>query len=335
MLGFLLTLLALPFAVLSLVFAIGALASFAITLRVNATHPPAGPFVAVTGGRLATIQDGPADGPPIVLLHGASANASDPMEGIGRRLAARGFRVIAFDRPGFGWSDRIADAETAAPTVQARLIAEALAHMDVGPAIVLGHSWAGSLALALALDHPERVSALVLAAPVAMPMPDRMPDLPWYWRLAVQPSVAWLLSRTIGPPLAQHFLPEAAHRVFAPQPENPDYPRAARAALVLRPGTLLANVQDLLGLTKALAAQAPRYGEIRIPTLVIAGEADPIVRSAEQAVPLARTIPGARLVLLPGIGHMLQYVASDRVTEEIATLSAELTKAATAAPAAH
>ncbi|WP_267420764.1 alpha/beta hydrolase [Methylobacterium sp. GC_Met_2] len=335
MLGLLVTLLALPFAVLSLVLAIGALVSFAITLRVNATYPPAGPFVAVTGGRLATIQDGPADGPPIVLLHGASANASDPMEGIGRRLAARGFHVIAFDRPGFGWSDRIAGAEAAAPAVQARLIAEALANMGIGPAIVFGHSWAGSLALALALDHRERVSALVLAAPVAMPMPDRVADLPWYWRLVVQPPVAWLLSRTIGPPLAQQFLPEAARRVFTPQPENPDYPKAARATLVLRPGTLLANVQDLLGLTKALAAQAPSYGEIRIPTLVIAGEADPIVRSAEQAVPLARTIADARLVLLPGIGHMLQYVASDRVTEEIATLSDELAHAATAAPAGH
>ncbi|MGT2487297.1 alpha/beta fold hydrolase [Methylobacterium oryzae CBMB20] len=51
----------------------------------------------------------------MVLLHGASANASDPMEGIGRRLAARGFRVIAFDRPGFGWSDRINGGDAAAP----------------------------------------------------------------------------------------------------------------------------------------------------------------------------------------------------------------------------
>lgn len=333
--GVLLTLAALPLAVLSLVLIIGALATLAISARVSAAYPPAGPIVAVTGGRLATIQDGPADGPPIVLLHGASANASDPMEGIGRRLAARGFRVIAFDRPGFGWSDRIAGGEAAAPAVQARLIAEALAHMGVGPAIVFGHSWAGSLALALALDHPERVSALVLAAPVAMPMPDRLPDLPWYWRLAVQPPVAWLLSHTVGPPLAQRFLPEAARRVFTPQAENPDYPEAARAALVLRPGTLLANVQDLLGLTQALAAQAPRYGGIRIPTLVIAGDADPIVRSAEQAVPLAHTIPGARLVLLPGIGHMLQYVASERVAEEITRLSSGATSAATAAPTAQ
>lgn len=334
-LGILLTLAALPIAVLSLVLILGALATVAINARVSAAYPPAGPFVAVTGGRLATIQDGPDDGPPVILLHGASANASDPMEGIGRRLAAQGFRVIAFDRPGFGWSDRIDGAAAAAPAVQAGLIAEALANMGVGPAIVFGHSWAGSLALALAVDHPERVSGLALAAPVAMPMPDRMPDLPWYWRLAVQPPVAWVLSRTVGPPLAQHFLPEAARRVFTPQPENRAYPEAARAQLVLRPGTLLANVQDLLGLTRALAAQGPRYGGIRVPTLIIAGEADPIVRSEEQAVPLSRTIPGARLVLLPGIGHMLQYVASERVTEEIVRLSSGSIKAATAAPAAH
>ncbi|MGT2487296.1 alpha/beta fold hydrolase [Methylobacterium oryzae CBMB20] len=91
--------------------------------------------------------------------------------------------------------------------MQAGLIAEALDRMGVGPALVFGHSWAGALALALALDHPERVSALALAAPVAMPMPDRMPDLPWYWRLAVTPPVAWLLSRTVGPPIARHFYP--------------------------------------------------------------------------------------------------------------------------------
>ena len=234
--GILLTVLALPLAGVGLVLILGGLASLAITLWVGSTYPPRGPFVEIAGGRLATIQDGPLDGPPIVLLHGASANASDPMEGVGRLLAARGFRVIAFDRPGFGWSDRIAGAEAAAPAVQARLIAEALRRMGIGPAIVFGHSWAGALALALALDHPDRVSALALAAPVAMPMPDQMPALPWYWRLAVKPPVAWLLSRTAGPPLAQHFLPEAARRVFQPQPAMPDYAERARAALVLRPG---------------------------------------------------------------------------------------------------
>ncbi|MCJ2060711.1 alpha/beta hydrolase [Methylobacterium sp. J-048] len=326
--GLLLTLLALPFAILGLVLALGAVASLVIALRVGAENPPAGPFVEVAGGRVATIQAGPADGPPVILLHGASANASDPMEGFGRRLAEKGFHVIAFDRPGFGWSDRIDGSEAAAPAVQARIIAEALETMGVGPAIVFGHSWAGALALALALDHPERVSGLVLAAPVAMPMPARMLVLPWYWRLALKPPVTWLLSRTIGPPLAQYYLPETAKRVFLPQQATPGYVQAVRAALVLRPGTLLANVQDLVGLPAALAAQSPRYGALRVPTLVIAGEADPIVRSENQAIPLAKAIPGARLVLLPGIGHMLHFVAAERLTDEIARFAGERREAA-------
>lgn len=330
----LITLLALPLALAGLVLAAGAVASVVIAQRVGATFPPAGPFVEVEGGRLATIQAGPVEGAPVVLLHGASGNASDPMEGVGRLLAERGFRVIAFDRPGFGWSDRLAGADAARPAVQARAIAQGLERMGVGPAIVLGHSWSGSLALALALDHPERVSGLVLAAPVAMPFPPRTGTLPWYWRLALKPPVAWVLSRTIGPPLALAFLDKASRNVFQPQAEAPDYLERARAALVLRPHTLLANVQDLVSLPEALAAQSPRYATLRVPTVVVSGEADPVVKSALQAAPLARAIPGARLVLLPGIGHMLHYVAADALADEVGRLAGTLAPGRAITPAA-
>lgn len=305
-----LVLLAFPFAVAGLVLVLGAVASLIIGLRVGALYPPAGPFVEVPGGRLATMQAGPGDGPPVVLLHGASANSADPMAGVGHLLAARGFRVIAFDRPGFGWSDRPGGAADADPAAQARLVAEALARMRVGPAIVLGHSWAGALALALALDHPERVSGLVLAAPVGMPLPGPV-ALPWYWTLALKPPVLWLLSRTVGPPLALAYLGEAGRRVFKPEEPVPGYLETARAPLVLRPGTLLANVQDLVGLPRALAALAPRYGSLHIPTVIVSGAADPIVRPDMQARPLSRAIPGARLVLLTGVGHMLHYTAPE------------------------
>lgn len=321
-------LLALPVAVVGLALVAGAVATLVITARVGDRFPPAGPFVAVDGGRLATIQAGPPDGRPVVLLHGASANAADPMEGVGRLLARDGFRVIAFDRPGFGWSDRIAGAEAAAPAVQARMIAQALERMGVGPAIVLGHSWSGALALALALDHPDRVSGLVLAAPVAMPFPERR-GLAWYWRLALWPPATWTLSRTIATPLASWFLDKAAHNVFLPQPVAPDYLERSRAALVVRPDTMIANIQDLVALPAALLAQSPRYGSLRVPTVVVSGEADPVVKSDLQGKPLADTIPGARLVLLPGVGHMLQYVAAERLADAVAQLPASAEAPAT------
>ncbi|MDQ0447186.1 pimeloyl-ACP methyl ester carboxylesterase [Methylobacterium aerolatum] len=314
-------LLSLPVLAVAAVLALGAVASLIITLRVGAQHPPEGPFVAVPGGRLATIQAGPADGPPVVLLHGASANASDPMEGVGRLIASRGYRVIAFDRPGFGWSDRPGGGADADPAAQARLIAAALETMGVGPAIVLGHSWAGALALALALDHPERVSGLVLAAGVGMPMPGPI-TLPWYWNLALKPPVLWLLSRTVGPPMAMVFLRDAGARVFKPEEPVPGYLVASRAALVLRPDTLLANVQDLVGLPSALAALSPRYGTLRVPTTVVSGADDPIVKPDLQAKRLAQAIPHARLVLLPATGHMLHYTQPEALADAVAGLAA-------------
>ena len=303
------------------VLATAAVATALIAARIEAENPPLGRFVAVTGGRLSAIEARPASGArgTIVLLHGASASASDPLEGVGRTLADRGFRVLAFDRPGFGWSDRLAGGDAAAPEVQARAIGEALDRLDTGPVIVLGHSWAGALALRLALDRPDRVSGLVLAAPVAMPMP-RQP-LPWWAQLALQPPVTWLLTRTVAVPIGLSYLGRAAGVVFAPQPVSAGYVERSRAALILRPGPALANIQDLVGLPAALAAQAPRYGEIHVPTVVVAGDADSVVRTALQAAPLARAIPGAELVTLPGVGHMLLYVAAGAVADAAETLS--------------
>lgn len=313
-----------PFVLAALVLAAGALASLVIALRVGAAHPPAGPFVPVAGGRLATIQAGPEAAPraTVVLIHGASANAADPMEGVGRRLAQAGFRVVAFDRPGAGWSDRVGGARAGDPAVQAAAIAQGLAAMGVGPALVLGHSWGAAAALALALDHPERVSGLALVSPVAMPFPQRM-RLPWYGRLAAEPPLAWLLSLTLGPPLALYHLRSASAQAFRPQELVPDYLARARASLVLRPGALLANVEDLMGLPAALGRLRPRYGSLGVPTVIVSGEADPLVPVAGQARPLAEAIPGARLVLLPGIGHMLPWVAAEALAEAVGTVADE------------
>ena len=321
-----------PVALALLLLALGAVATVLISLRVGAAYPPGGPFVPVRGGRLATLQAGPAEGAraTVVLIHGASANAADPMEGVGRLLAARGFRVVAFDRPGLGWSDRLAGGAAADPAEQARAVAEALRTMGAPPTLVLGHSWGSALALALALDHPDRVAGLALVSPVALPFPKRM-TLPWYWRLAAEPPVAWLLSRTLGPPLALYHLRGAAVHAFRPQAPVEDYLERARVPLALRPGALLANVQDLMGLPAALARMSPRYASLTMPTVVVSGDADPLVRAPAQAEPLARAIPGARLVLLPGIGHMVPWVASrelaDAVTELAERVGAEVAPA--------
>lgn len=293
-----------------------------IAARIDARYPPTGPFATVTGGRIGTIQAGPnpsARG-TVVLLHGASANAADPMAELGRRLAAAGFRVVSLDRPGFGWSDRLAGADMATPKAQAAAIAEALRDLGVGPALIVGHSWGGALAAALALDHPERVAGLVLLAPAVMPLPALGP-IPWYYRLALVPPVTWLLSRTVATPVGLYYLAPAGRSVFRPQEAPAGYLEASRAAMVLRPGTMLANVQDLMALPEALKQQSTAYDRITAPTLIVTGDRDAIVPADRHARPLANLIPGARLVVLPGIGHMVHVVATQAVVDAIEGLA--------------
>jgi hypothetical protein len=84
--------------------------------RIERSHPPAGRFVEVAGGRLHLVELGPADAPAVVLLHGASGNLADMRVALGGRLAQR-YRVILVDRPGHAG----ATGRAAAPTPRRRV----------------------------------------------------------------------------------------------------------------------------------------------------------------------------------------------------------------------
>ena len=146
--------------------AVGALAVSALVNRRLARNaendnPPAGRFLEVNGVRLHYVERG--SGAPVVLLHGNGSMIQD-FESSGLiDLAAKNYRVIVFDRPGFGHSDRPRNVVWT-PAAQAELIGSALHRLDIPHAIVLGHSWGASVAVALALTYPNLVQGLVLAS---------------------------------------------------------------------------------------------------------------------------------------------------------------------------
>src|ERR1700759_1256247 len=119
--------------------------------KANRANPPAGRFVEANGVRLHYVERG--EGDTVVLLHGNGSMIQD-FESSGLvDLVAKDHRVIVFDRPGFGHSDRPRNVVWT-PEAQAELFKAALSRLGVPNAIVLGHSWGASVAVAMALRNP-------------------------------------------------------------------------------------------------------------------------------------------------------------------------------------
>lgn len=295
-----------------------ALATQAGVLLLQRDHPAEGRMVEVAGAALHVVELGPRDasGPPVVLLHGASSSLEVMRQPVGERLAQY-HRVILIDRPGHGWSTR-ERLEDSTPEIQGRMIDEALAKLGVGPAIFVVHSWSGALGTRMALDYPQRVAGLVMLAPVAYPWPG---GVGWYNKLVAMPVIGPLLAHTITLPLGSLLVEPGARGVFAPQPLPEGYVGKTATMLLLRPREFLANAQDLVTLKAAVAEQSPRYPAIKAPITIIAGDAtDKTVSTRIHSRPLAAAAPNVKLIVLPGVGHMVQNAVPDLVIAEIEAL---------------
>ena len=284
-------------------------------------YPAQGRFVEVAGARLNILDLGPPDaaGPPVVMIHGASSNLEAMRRPLGERLAEH-HRVILIDRPGHGWSTR-AHLDQSSPAIQARMIAEAMDKLGLGPAVVVVHSWSGALGALLALDHPERVAGLVMLAPVAYPWRG---GVGWYNKAIATPVIGPLLAYTITLPLGYFLAAPGARRVFLPQLMPQDFVANTATLLLLRPREFLANARDLVKLKTAVTEQAPRYGDIRVPTLVISGELDKTVTTNIHSRPFAKAAHDVKLIVLPNVGHMIQNAAPDLVIQEIESMIGKL-----------
>ncbi len=286
------------------------------TRRIEARYPPVGVRVEVDGG-VVHVLDRPAEGEErgaVLLIHGASGNASDMFVALADKLTSRGLRVLSVDRPGHGWSDRIAGRAASSPIVQADLIRRAAERLGVGRAVVAAHSLGAITGLSMALDHPHFVQALALIAPVSHPWPG---GVAWYYSVGAHPLLGPPFRRLLTLPIGMARLGRAVAGVFAPNPTPSDFIETTRLPLVLRPLQFRANCEDVAHAEAAVAGLSPRYGEIRAPTEVITGDSDGVVFAYIHSMGLARDITGARLTMLEGVGHSPHFSASDRIADLI------------------
>lgn len=313
---------------LALVAVLCALALFTLVEagELERRFPPSGQFFDVADARLHVLDLGPRDaaGPPIVLVHGASSNLGAMRVPLGD-LLARKHRVILIDRPGHGWSAR---SENLSPALQAKMIDDVLGQLQIERVIVVVHSLAGVLGLRMALDYPQRVAGLVTLAGVAYRWPG---GVGIYNAMVSTPVIGPLLAYTITLPLGLLLAEPGTRSVFAPQAMPDGYMTESAIPLLLRPREFLANAWDLVTLKAAVTEQSPRYAELRMPVVAITGDADTTVSAEIHSRRLAETVPSGKLILLPGVGHMVQNAAPEVVLREIEQMISADTKPKAAA----
>jgi len=126
-----------------------------------------------------------------------------------------------------------------------------------------------------------------------------------------------LLAYTITLPLGILLAGPGARGVFLPQVMPQNFVTDTATPLLLRPREFLANARDLVTLKAAVGEQAPRYGEIKAPVVVISGDVDKTVTTSIHSRPFARAVSDAKLIVLPEVGHMVQYAAPELVIAEV------------------
>jgi len=300
----------------ALLAALAALFTLYASRRAEAEFPARGKFVRADATTLHYLEAG--SGKPIVLLHGAFGASQDYAATLFPLLSPT-HQLVAFDRPGHGWSDRVAGGPNT-PAIQARAIHAALRELHLERPVLLGFSYGGAVALSYALQFPRELSGLVLVNPAAHPWPAG-PDA--YTSIPRIPLLGPLFTHTLATPIALFQTPSSCAHSFAPVAVAPGFEDTSPIRLELTPARFAANCEDLHDLVGFLAEQSPRYVEIQTPTLLLASVEDEVTSFAIHSQALAREIPGAKLITFSPAGHQVLYSRSGEVARDVLDFLAE------------
>ncbi|CAH2603594.1 Alpha/beta hydrolase [Rhodovastum atsumiense] len=295
-----------------------AVANHFLTRRAERRHPPEGAFVEVDGVRLHYSDRG--TGSPVVLIHGNAVTGDDwNTSGLAQRLLPH-HRVIIFDRPGYGYSDRPRGRLWTA-SEQADLIHAALRRLGVVRPVVVGHSWGTLPAVALAVRHQADVAGLVLLSGY------------YFWTLrpdvllvaaGALPVIGDLLSHTLSPLLGWLQMPLLKWAMFSPTPVPSRFQAEYSSAMTLRPSQIRAMSMDGVLMIPGAIGLRRHYRNLDLPVAILAGVGDRVV-FRRRAEGLQQEIRGSTLQILPEVGHMVHYAAPGEVAQAIERVAAAAT----------
>lgn len=271
-------------------------------------NPPQGKFIHVNGVRLHYIEKGA--GTQLVLLHGAITQdfcASGFVE-----MAAQNYRVIVFERPGYGYSDRPRTTWWG-PQTQAKLIHDAMEQIGISQPIVLGHSWGAMVAMALALDYPESVRGLVLAG--GSYYPTLRPEVPFAAQRLI-PVIGDVMRYTTTPIMMRLMWPLLLKRMFQPN-EVPSRFKNFPAWMAARPLQIRASAEEFAFALPSIIGLRKRYKQLQAPLILVAGGEDRMTHASTHSCRLHEELPESELRIIPGAGHMVHHVAPEQVLDAV------------------
>jgi pimeloyl-ACP methyl ester carboxylesterase len=271
-------------------------------------HPEYSWFTRVNGVRLHYQEAGDENAPPIILIHGFISSNSI-WSHVLLPFAQAGFRAIAPDLPGYGYSDKPADAQYTIAE-QARAVIRLMDRLEIETSVIVGVSYGGAVAATIALDYPERAEKLVLVGAVANDDAKkkfllRVSCLPLVGDIATPLFLGsrWILRkrmedmyRRMGRPVSEKMVASRHHLLET------------------------ANVH------RAMIRTARRWSANRIereaslirqPTLLVWGDQDTHI-PIENAFKLRDAIPNARLIVFRNCGHLPPAERSERFVEVVA-----------------
>ncbi len=250
---------------------------------------PADEYIEVAGIKLRVRDTGPKTTPAVIMLHGFGSSL-ETWEPWAEALSAQ-YRVIRFDLPGFGLTGPDPERNYSDQRAMA-ILAALMDRLSIQGACLIGNSLGGKLAWNFAVEYPNRVDRLVLISPDGFASPgfeyDKKPGLPWLMKL---------LPYTLPRPMLRMNLGVA----YADKSKLTDAVLTRYQDMMLAPGDRAAMLDRM----SQVMLQNPEalLRRIQAPTLILWGEQDGMIPFSN-AADYVKDIPHARLVALPGLGHV-------------------------------
>ena len=283
------------------------LATWRIAAKAERLVPACGKFVEIDGNRIHYVEEG--DGRPIVFLHGLGAQLHHFRHTVFGRFGP-GYRLIALDRPGSGYSVRAGGATGRLPE-QADVVRRFIEELALERPLVVGHSLGGAIALALATGHPTAICGIALLSPLT----HLEASVRQRFDLLYVPSrlLRRVLAYTVAIPASLRYARPTMRFIFAPQAVPEGYMVEGGGWLGLRPSHYFATSTDVVAVERDLGQIEKRYREIAMPAGILFGTDDHVIGEAIHGEPMLDKIDGLDFERVEGLGHMPQFVEPDRV----------------------